>query len=214
MAFDLDWASIETLEAIAKDYGYGAVFFGIFLENLGLPLPGEAIVLVGGFMAGRGDLTLEGTVISAASGAILGNTCGYWLGYFGGWPLLLRVSQLFRVEEEKLTQLKERFSNNAGQAVFFGRFVTLLRIFAGPMAGIVAMPFRRFMFYNLIGALLWSSTMVGLAFFAGEFVPLEQMLKWAGQFGFLILGGILAWFIAPTIFRFLGRVIKNPISES
>ena len=63
MAFDLDWVSLETLEALAKNYGYGAVFSGIFLENLGIPLPGEAIVLVGGFMAGRGDLTLEGTIL-------------------------------------------------------------------------------------------------------------------------------------------------------
>jgi membrane protein DedA with SNARE-associated domain len=214
MAFDLDWVSIETLEAIAKDYGYGAVFFGIFLESLGLPLPGEAIVLVGGFMAGQGDLTLEGTLLSAASGGLLGNTCGYWLGYFGGWPLLLRISRFFRLEEEKLLNLKERFSNNAGQAVFFGRFVTLLRIFAGPMAGIVAMPFGKFMFYNIIGALLWSSTMVGLAFFAGEFVPLEQMLKWVGQFGFLILGGIFAWFVAPSLFRTVSRLFKKTVKEA
>ena len=125
MAFDLDWVSLETLEALATNYGYGAVFSGILLENLGLPLPGEAIVLVGGFMAGRGDLSLEGTIISASSGAIVGNTIGYWLGFYGGWPLLLSVSRLLRLSEEKLNEIKERFSNNAGQAVFFGRFITL-----------------------------------------------------------------------------------------
>ena len=100
---------------------------------------------------------------------------------------MLSVSRLVRLSEDKLEEIKERFSNNAGQAIFFGRFVTLLRVFAGPMAGVVRMPFGWFMFYNIIGAVLWAATIIGLAFFAGEFVPLEQLLKWVGQFGFIIL---------------------------
>ncbi|MEM9136441.1 MAG: DedA family protein [Cyanobacteria bacterium P01_F01_bin.42] len=214
MAFDLDWVSLEALESLAQQYGYGAVFVGIFLENLGLPLPGEAIVLVGGFAAGRGDLTLEGTVLSAASGAVMGNTVGYGLGYFGGWPLLLRVGQLLRLEEKRLVQIKEKFSHNAGQAVFFGRFVTLLRIFAGPMAGLVRMQFGLFMLCNLAGAVLWAATMVGLAYFAGEFVPLEQLLKWVGQFGIVVLGGIFAWMFTPSLLRNLNRLRKHPVEES
>lgn len=214
MAFDVDWVSLEALESLAAQYGYAAVFLGIFLENLGLPLPGEAIVLVGGFAAGRGDLTLQGTVLSAASGALVGNTAGYWLGYFGGWPLLLRVGRLLHLEEERLGQLRDRFSKNAGQAVFFGRFVTLLRIFAGPMAGLVRMPFAQFTLCNLAGAVLWAATMVGLAFFAGEFMPLDQLIKWVGQFGILVLGGVAAWLFAPTIFRSFNRLRKQPVKES
>ncbi len=214
MAFDLDWVSLQTLETLAQQFGYGAVFCGIFLENLGLPLPGEAIVLVGGFMAGRGDLTLEGTVMSAATGGLLGNTIGYGVGYYGGWPLLLSVGKLVRMDEQKLSEIKDRFSNNAGQAVFFGRFVTLLRIFAGPMAGLVKMPFGKFMVCNVAGAMLWSATMVSLAFFAGEYVPLEQLLKWVGQFGIVILGGIVAWVMVPPLVRGVNRLRKRPVSES
>ena len=105
MAFDLDWVSLETLETLAREYGYGAVFSGIFLESIGLPLPGEAIVLVGGFMAGRGDLGVGGVILSASSGAIIGNSLGYWLGVYGGWPLLERVAQFFRIEEGRLLEL-------------------------------------------------------------------------------------------------------------
>ncbi|MCM1983184.1 DedA family protein [Lyngbya confervoides] len=202
------------LETLAKQYGYGAVFLGILLENLGLPLPGEAIVLVGGFMAGRGDLNLEGVILSASSGAIIGNTIGYGLGIYGGWPLLLKIVRFFKVEETRLEELKDRFRNNASQAVFFGRFVTLLRIFAGPMAGIVEMPFGKFMFYNVVGAALWSATMVSLAFFAGEIVPLEQLLRWVGQFGVLILGGVGAWFAAPPLLRSLAKLRKKATSET
>lgn len=214
MAFDLDWVSVETLEAFAREYGYGAVFFGICLESLGLPLPGEAIVLVGGFMAGQGDLAFEGVILSASSGAILGNSFGYWLGVYGGWPLLERIAKLFRIDEDRLLDLKQRFANNAGQAVLWGRFVTVLRIFAGPMAGIVEMPFWRFSLFNVMGAILWSITMVSLTFFAGEFVPLTQLLKWVGQFGVLALGAIAVWFVVPLLWRWLNKRLTKPVGES
>lgn len=214
MAFDLDWVSLETLEAFARHYGYGAVFSGIFLESIGLPLPGEAIVLVGGFMAGRGDLAVEGVILTAGSGAIIGNSLGYWLGVYGGWPLLERVARVFRISDLRLHDLKQRFANNAAQAVFFGRFITVLRIFSGPMAGIVEMPFWRFTIYNVAGAILWAAIMVSLTFFAGEVVPLEQLLRWVGQFGVIALGAIAAWFTAPSLFRWLARLIFKPVSES
>jgi membrane protein DedA with SNARE-associated domain len=214
MPLDLNWFSLETLEAIGHDYGYGAVFSGILFENLGLPLPGEAIVLVGGFLAGRGELSLTGVIVSAIAGATIGNTLGYWLGVYGGWPLLLRVGQLFKVEESRLVSLKERFAKNAGRAVLLGRFVTLFRIFAGPLAGIVEMPFWRFTLYNVTGAVLWATVMVTLAFFTGELVPLDKLMAWVGQFGLVILGAIALWFAVPSLWRVVSRWITWPISKS
>jgi membrane protein DedA with SNARE-associated domain len=209
-----DWFSIETIQGLAQQYGYVAVFLGILLESLGLPLPGESIVLVGGFLAGQGDLMFAWVVLSAIAGAIVGGNCGYWIGVYGGWPLLLKVGRLFQVPEEKLEELQQRFSYNAGRAVFLGRFVALLRIFASPLAGIAGMPYGRFMIYNCAGAMLWATTMVSLAFFAGEMISLSQLVTIVSEFSLLILGGLGAWFVFPYLLRLTRRQRLKQAGES
>jgi membrane protein DedA with SNARE-associated domain len=146
-----EFLSLETIQEIARQYGYWAVFLGIALENLGIPIPGETITLVGGFLAGSGELNYWIVLASAIAGAVLGASGGYWIGRLGGWALLLRVGRFFRITEEQLTDVKTQFSENAARAVFFGRFVAFLRILASPMAGIIEMPFPQFMLYNLAG---------------------------------------------------------------
>ena len=118
-----DTFDLEAIQAIIQDYGYWSVFFGIALENAGIPIPGETITLVGGFLAGSGDLKLPGVLGSAVGGAIIGDSCGYWLGRLGGWKFLSGLSKLLRISEEKLDATRDRFAKNAGKAVFFGRFI-------------------------------------------------------------------------------------------
>ena len=210
----LELIPLEQLEEFARTYGYWAVLFGIMLENLGIPLPGESIVLVGGFLAGRGDLGFWQVLACVIFGGVVGNTFGYWVGIYGGWPLVLRVSRWFRIDEQKLLDIKQRFSLNAARAVFFGRFITLLRIFAGPLAGIVEMPFAQFMLYNVLGAVLWSSVMVSGAYFAGQWVDLTQLIKWVSQFSVVVLGAIAAWFLVPIGVKTIRKTWFKPISES
>jgi membrane protein DedA with SNARE-associated domain len=210
----LELIPLEQLEEFARTYGYWAVLFGIMLENLGIPLPGESIVLVGGFLAGRGDLGFWQVLACVILGGVVGNTFGYWVGVYGGWPLVLRVSRWFRIDEQKLLDIKQRFSLNAARAVFFGRFITLLRIFAGPLAGIVEMPFAQFMLYNVLGAVLWSSVMVSGAYFAGQWVDLTQLIKWVSQFSVVVLGAIAAWFLVPIGVKTIRKTWFKPISES
>jgi membrane protein DedA with SNARE-associated domain len=210
----LELIPLEKLEEIAHIYGYWAVLFGIMLENLGIPLPGESIVLVGGFLAGRGDLGFWQVLTCVISGAVIGNTFGYWVGVYGGWPLVLRVSRWFRIDELKLLDVKQRFSNNAARAVFFGRFITLLRIFAGPLAGIVEMPFAQFMLYNVLGAVVWASAIVTGAYFAGQWVDLEQLIRWVSQFSVVVLGAIAAWFLVPMGIKAVRKTWFKPVSET
>lgn len=210
----LELIPLEKLEEIAHIYGYWAVLLGIMLENLGIPLPGESIVLVGGFLAGRGDLGFWQVLACVISGAVVGNTFGYWVGVYGGWPLVLRVSRWFRIDEQKLLDVKQRFSNNAARAVFFGRFITLLRIFAGPLAGIVEMPFAQFMLYNVLGAVVWASAIVTGAYFAGQWVDLEQLIRWVSQFSVVVLGAIAAWFLVPVVIKTVRKTWLKPVSET
>ena len=193
----LDFISLESIQELSHNYGYWAIFVGILLENLGIPLPGETVTLVGGFLAGSNELSYWLVLSDAAAGATIGGTFGYWIGRLGGWLLLLRFSRLFRIPEEKILNLKDKFSENAGKAVFFGRFFALLRIFAAPLAGIAQMPFWKFFIYNLAGAATWASTMVTLAFFAGKLVPLEQLIQWVSEFAFAALFILVAIVLIP-----------------
>lgn len=192
--------SIEAVQDIAREYGYWAVFLGVLLENMGIPIPGETVTLVGGFLAGSDELNVWYVLGAAILGAILGDSGGYLLGYYGGWPLLVRIGKLLKVPEKTLVGLRDRFSQNAGKAVLFGRFVTLLRVFAGPLAGISRMPYPKFLLCNTIGAASWASVMVGLTYFLGQLVPLTVIMKWTAQFtgvAFVIVAGwiAVAWWL-------------------
>ena len=183
----LEFFSPEMIEELAKQYGYWAIFIGILLENLGLPIPGETVTIVGGFLAGSNQLDYLLVLANAAGGAALGGAIGYWIGRKGGWPLLLKLGKLLRFQESKLEGMRKQFSENAGKAVFFGRFIALFRILASPLAGITEMPFLKFMSYNVAGAMVWATVMVTLSYFAGQIIPLEKLVGFATQFAFVAL---------------------------
>lgn len=183
----LEFISIETIQDLAQQYGYWAIFWGILLENVGLPIPGETVTIVGGFLAGSDKLDYKWVLTDAAVGATLGGHIGYWVGRIGGYGLLVRLGKLLRFSEKQIADLRDQFSQNGAKAVFIGRFIALLRVFASPLAGIAEMPYAKFTLYNTLGALAWAATMVSLAFFAGELIPLEQLIKLASQFSLVAL---------------------------
>jgi membrane protein DedA with SNARE-associated domain len=189
----MELISLQTIQEIAREYGYWAIFFGIMLENAGVPLPGETITLVGGFLAGSGELTYGWVLACATGGAVIGDNIGYWIGYYGGWRLLTRLGRLFRIQETQLIRVRDQFGQNAAKAVFFGRFVALLRIFAGPLAGTVRMPYIKFLACNLAGAAIWAAAMVSLSFFVGQLVPLPTLIAWVAEFALIALGLVVFW---------------------
>jgi membrane protein DedA with SNARE-associated domain len=189
----IELVPLETIQVIAHEYGYWTIFVGIMLENTGIPIPGETITLVGGFLAGSGELDYWIVLGCAIVGAVIGDNFGYWIGFYGGWPLLTRLGRLFRLREEQLIEVRDQFGENAAKAVFLGRFVALLRIFAGPLAGTVRMPYLKFLVCNFTGAAVWASATVSAAYFAGTLVTLEQLMSWVAQFSFVVLGVIVAW---------------------
>ena len=111
----------------------------------------------------------------------------------------------------RLLNIKDKFSQNAAKAVFFGRFLALLRVFAAPLAGIAEMPFGKFFLYNLLGAVSWASLMVTLAFFAGKIISLEQLVAWVGQFAIAALLILAALIIVPLWLE--SREVKKVSNE-
>jgi len=133
---------------------------------------GETLTLLGGYAAGSGQMALFGVIAAAATGAILGDNIGYWVGRRFGWDLLLRLGLWLRQSPEQMELLRQRFLRHASASVFLGRFVAVLRILAGPMAGAVGMPYGRFLSWPAPWpeplacptAASWSATSAGRCF--------------------------------------------------
>ena len=178
-----EFLSTANLEELINTWGYGVVFAAMVLESAGLPLPGETVTLLGGYAAGSGHLNLAGVIAAASGGAMVGDSIGYWVGRRAGWPLLLRVGRWLRQSPEQMETLRSQFLNHAGKSVLLGRFVAVLRVLAGPMAGAVGMPYGRFLLCNCTGALLWATTMVSLAWLGGRWIPFQRMVEGVLEFG-------------------------------
>jgi membrane protein DedA with SNARE-associated domain len=207
---ELSAFSLSDLQALLGRWGYVVVFVGMLLENAGLPIPGETLTLLGGYAAGSGHLHLLGVIGAAAAGAVLGDNLGYAVGRRLGWGALQRVGGWLGQSPEQLETLRQSFLRRAGLSVFLGRFVAVLRVLAGPMAGAVGMPYRRFLLCNLAGALVWSSSMVSLAWLGGRWIPLERMLQGVVEFGFGALLLVLLVVLVPKLLsRWESRVLNN-----
>ncbi len=203
--FGGDWIDPEALQQLLQTWGYGVIFVAMLLENAGLPLPGETVTLLGGYAAGSGQLHGLGVMAAAAGGAILGDNIGYWVGRRAGWNLILRVGGLLRQSPEQLDRLREQFLRHSGKSVLLGRFVAVLRVVAGPMAGAVGMPYPRFLLCNAAGAVLWAGTMVSLAWLGGRWIPFDQMMRGVIQFGLGALALVTVTLVLPRLLSLLER---------
>lgn len=191
------------LQNVLQQWGYGVIFGAMLLENAGLPLPGETVTLLGGYAAGSGQLNVLGVMAAAAGGAILGDNLGYWVGRRAGWGLILRVGRLLRQSPEQLERLREQFLRHANTSVLLGRFVAVLRVVAGPMAGAVGMPYPRFLLCNTAGAVLWAGLMVSLAWLGGRWIPFSQMVGGVIDFG---LGALVLLALVVLVPKLLSRL--------
>ena len=185
-------------------YGYFAVFFLVAAESLGVPLPGETALIVAATYAGAtGKLSPYIIFVVGATAAIIGDTCGYWIGDKGGYRLLLRYGRYIRFDEARIKVAKYLFARHGGKVVFFGRFVSVLRTYAAFLAGTSRMPYRRFIVFNASGGILWAALYTFAAYFAGS-----ALNKISGPVG-LALAGVAVVIIvigAVTIHRRLGAL--------
>jgi len=215
------WLPVDLLDSaqlseLLVRWGYPVIVLAMLLENMGVPVPGETVTLIGGYAAGNGQLNGLLVMAAAAGGAIVGDNIGYWIGRRAGWPLVLRIGRLLRLTPERLEPLRQSFSSQAGRAVLLGRFVAVLRVLAGPLAGAVGMPWPRFLLCNSLGAVLWAATMVSLAWLGGRWLPMERLLQSVVQVGIAALVLVLITLVVPKLLdqRFERQVQLSPKSSS
>lgn len=158
----LDLVSTQQLTHLVATYGYLAVLAVVAIESMGIPVPGETMLLVASVYAGATHKLEVALVIgTAAIGAILGDNLGFLLGRLGGSRLLQRYGRYARLDERRLRLGQYLFQRHGGKVVFFGRFVTVLRAWAAVLAGAHRMSWRRFLAFNAAGGVVWA-TLMGL----------------------------------------------------
>lgn len=159
----------HALEQFVSQYGYWAVFVLVGLENAGIPLPGEIVLVAAAIDAGTtGHLRILPVVLAAAGGGVLGGNVGYWLGREFGFRWLLRHGPRLGIGERQLKLGQYLFMRYGAWVVFFGRLVAVLRVLAALLAGVNRMRWSRFLLSNVGGGLLWAGLYGGGAYALGR----------------------------------------------
>ncbi len=161
--------STHTLDTLLSNYGYAAVGVFVMIESLGVPFPGETMIISAALYAGlTHKLSQWGIWSAAAAGAVVGDNIGFGIGYWGGYRLLLRYGPKIRLDEAKLKVGRLVFDEHGGKVVFFGRFVSILRTYAAFLAGSNRMGYRRFFVFNAAGGIVWSGIYALGFYYAGS----------------------------------------------
>jgi membrane protein DedA with SNARE-associated domain len=179
-------------------YGYFVVFFGVLLENAGVPVPGETILLAGAALARFGHLSIVWVVSIAIAGAVLGDNIGFLIGRRGGRRLLERHGRLFGLTQARLDQFDRFFARHGAKTVFIARFVTGLRVVGAVLAGASTLHWSRFLVFNAAGAVAWASTFGAVGYALGY--SWETIERWIGHLG-LVLLVVLAVGLALVVVR-------------
>ncbi|QDV85840.1 DedA family protein [Stieleria magnilauensis] len=196
--------SFHHFMALAKpfleQYGYTGIFAALLLENLGMPLPGETMLIGGALAASQGSMSVFLVIPVALAACIVGDNLGYAIGRFGGRKLLVRFGPNVGITDEKLTRVEDTFRRRGGAIIVIARFVEVLRQLNGIAAGSVGYPWHRFLLFNTIGAVLWVGVWGVLVYLFGT--QMEHALVWFkhGERWLLFLGlivgaVILAWYV-------------------
>lgn len=204
-------ALLETIPPIAIYLTVGLV---IGVESLGIPLPGEIVLVSAALLASRENLGISPlwVGIAATIGAIIGDTIGYAIGRRFGMSLFERLGRRFpkHFGPGHVALAKQLFARWGVGAVFFGRFIALLRILAGPLAGALRMRYRYFLAANATGAVFWAGGTTAVVYFLGLAAE-----KWLSRFSWVAL--VIAVVIGIAMTKLLkertGRLIAQLEAE-
>ena len=193
---------VHTIEHLLKVIGLPLVFFGVGIESMGIPIPGETVLVIAAVAAGRGTLVPWEGALCAWAGAVIGDNIGYLLGHHYGerfWTL----PGIRRFYHPKRVELAESFftRRRGWLVVFLARFVAILRIFAGPIAGISHMRWRSFLLANALGGACWVAAVMAVGLLVGSNLNRAiKIVENAGYIGLavvavLALGAAVLWFL-------------------
>jgi membrane protein DedA with SNARE-associated domain len=199
------------LDSLFEQYGYPVIFLGIMLESIGLPLPGESLMIAAAlYAASTHHLDIFVLVPLAAVGAISGDQIGYFVGRWIGYRLLARWGRKVGLSTERLELGRFLFRKYGAGVVFLGRFVALLRTFAALLAGANRMPWHSFLLWNALGGIGWTALYGFGAYALGD---AAKRLSGPVGIGLGIAGGVTLLVVVIFVHRNENRLLEDARRE-
>jgi membrane protein DedA with SNARE-associated domain len=161
---------LNSLAGPLNHYGYWAVLLLVMIEDFGIPVPGETVLIAAAIYAGAGRLNVVAVGVIAFAAAVIGDNIGFAIGHFGGRALVLRWGRYVRLTEQRLDKAQAFFDRHGAWIITIARFIEVLRQVNGIIAGITGMHWARFLAFNALGAALWVGTWVSLGYLAGNHI--------------------------------------------
>lgn len=163
---------LQQFAAYFQHYGYWTLAAALLLENAGVPVPGETVLIVASVLAdSHRTLSLPLIILVGTTAATAGDNLGYALGFWGGRRLLHRYGRLFHLRPDTIHRGERIFQRYGPATIFFARFVFGLRVIAGPLAGALRMQWTRFALFNTLGAAVWVTVIASLGYLFGQHLP-------------------------------------------
>lgn len=151
---------MDTLLQLMESYGYAAMFIAMVLENANIPIPSEVILGFAGFLISQNIFSFWPTVVIACAAGVVGSIISYWLGSYGGRPLLLKYGKYIFFNEKKFSMAEKMFNRYGGAAVLICRCLPGVRTFISFPAGVARYPFGKFVLFTIIGTIPWTLLLV------------------------------------------------------
>lgn len=195
---------IYDVEFLVRTGGLVALIVIVFVETgllVGFFLPGDSLLVTAGIFAARGDLDLVTLNASLSLAAIAGDSVGYWIGVRTGPKIFTREDSLF-FNRKHLISAKEFYDRHGGFTIFIARFMPIIRTFAPVVAGVGAMPYRKFIAYNVFGGIFWVLSMTLAGYFLGTLVPnIQERIH-------LVIAIVIVLSLLPAIIKFFSERSK------
>ncbi|HET8980560.1 MAG TPA: DedA family protein [Solirubrobacteraceae bacterium] len=206
---------LHALQPTLDHYGYLAVFGLVLLEDFGVPVPGETVLILAAVYAGAGRLSLALVAILGFVGAVVGDNIGFAIGHFGGRPLVERWGRYILLTPERVDKATSFFERHGGKIIIVARFVEGLRQANGIIAGMSGLHWLRFLFFNAIGAALWVGVWVTLGYVSGSHIDsiYHTAVKYEAYLGIAVGIFVLAW-IARRVWRWRAQRAAAPEASS
>ena len=193
---------LNTLAGPLDHFGYWAVLLFVMIEDFGVPVPGETILIAASVYAGAARLNVVAVGVIGFVAAVIGDNVGFAIGHYGGRALVLRWGRYVRLTEERLNNAEAFFNHHGAWIITVARFVEVLRQANGIIAGTTGMRWLRFLAFNALGAALWVGTWVSLGYLAGSHIDaIYHAVSRYSYYLLIALVVVLAMYTARHILR-------------